>query len=75
MEVIANRGSQSHPRQYFNSGVLSVHCWEADDDALGVGVLIRKDTDAAVPGPISGSTSCGDVCEVRKLSGQRHTFQ
>jgi hypothetical protein len=75
MEVVANRGFQSYLRQYFDFGVLSVYCWEADDDAFGVGVFIRKDIDAAARAQISGSISCGDVCEVRRLSRRRRKFQ
>jgi capping protein beta len=75
MEVMANRGFQSYLRQYFDSGVLSVYCWEADDDSFGIGVFVRKDIEAASRGPISGSISCGDVCEVKRVSRRKRKFQ
>ena len=68
MEEMANRGFQSYLRQYFDYGVLSVYCWEVDDESFGVGVFVRKDIDQGKHGTdvIDGSISCSDVCEVRR---------
>jgi capping protein beta len=77
MEVMANHGFQSYLRQYFDSGVISVYCWECDNRAFGVGVFIRKDITGAVHGlnQISGSISCSDICEVRPISRKQERYQ
>jgi capping protein beta len=77
MEVMANRGFQSYLRQYFDSGVISVYCWECDNHAFGVGVFVKKDITGAAQGlnQISGSISCSDVCEVRAVSRQQKLYR
>jgi capping protein beta len=77
MEVMANRGFQSYLRQYFDSGVVSVYCWECDNHAFGVGVFVRKDITGTVHGlnQISGSISCSDICEVRQVSRKQKRYQ
>jgi hypothetical protein len=41
---------------------------------LSVGVFVRKDPEAAVRGTISGPISCGDVCEVTRVSPRKRKF-
>jgi capping protein beta len=77
MEVMANRGFQSYLRQYFDSGVISVYCWECDNHAFGVGVFIKKDITGSAQGlnQISGSISCSDVCEVQSISRKQKQYR
>jgi capping protein beta len=72
MEIMANRGFQSYLRQYFDSGVCSVYCWECDGESFGVGVFIRKDIDQETIGQITGSICCTDVCQVLKVDAGRN---
>jgi hypothetical protein len=74
MEVMANRGFLSYLRQYLDYGVLSGYCWESDDDALGIGVFLRKDPEAAMRVTISDAISCGDVCDFRTVSRRKRKF-
>jgi capping protein beta len=76
IEVMGNRGFASYLRQYFDSGVLSVYCWECDEDSFGVGVFIKKDITGPAGGPeqLTGTISCADVCEVKLINRKQRIY-
>jgi capping protein beta len=76
IEAMANHGFRSYLRQYFDSGVLSVYCWECEEHAFGIGVFIKKDIAGTAEGlnQLSGTISCADICEVRPVSRKHRTY-
>ncbi|KAH0791956.1 F-actin capping protein, beta subunit [Histomonas meleagridis] len=77
LEVMANRGFQSYLKQYFDYGILSVYCWEIDDNSFGVGVFVRKDVQSSLrnSNDISGLISCCDVFEVKRINKKSMQYQ